>query len=44
MTPQDVIATIYTLLGISPETEFRDPTDRLLKILNGAGRFIEELV
>jgi hypothetical protein len=44
LTPQDVIATIYTLLGISPETEFLDRTDRPLKILNGTGRFIHELV
>ncbi len=44
VTPQDIIATIYTLLGISPETEFRDRLDRPLKILNGAGRFLHELV
>jgi hypothetical protein len=44
LTPQDLIATIYTLLGISPETEFRDRLDRPLKILNGHGRFIHELV
>lgn len=44
LTPPDVIATIYTLLGISPGTEFPDPTDRPLKIVNGSGRFIEELV
>ncbi len=44
LTPQDVIATIYTLLGISPEQEFADRFDRPLKILNGVGRFIHELV
>jgi arylsulfatase A-like enzyme len=44
LTPQDIIATIYTLLGISPETEFLDRLDRPLKILNGHGRFIHELV
>ena len=44
VTPQDIIATIYGLLGISPETEFVDRTDRPLKILNGHGRFIQELV
>lgn len=44
LTPQDIIATIYHLLGISPETEFVDRTDRPLKILNGHGRFIHELV
>jgi hypothetical protein len=44
LTPQDVIATIYELLGISPETEFLDRLDRPLKILNGHGRFIHELV
>jgi hypothetical protein len=44
LTPQDVIATIYHLLGISPETEFLDRTDRPLKILNGHGRFMQELV
>jgi hypothetical protein len=44
VTPQDIIATIYGLLGISPESEFLDPLDRPLKILNGQGRFIHELV
>jgi uncharacterized protein DUF1501 len=44
LTPQDIVATIYTLLGISPETEFLDRLDRPLKILNGHGRFIHELV
>ena len=44
LTPQDVIATIYTLLGISPEQEFADRFDRPLRILNGVGRFIHELV
>jgi hypothetical protein len=44
VTPQDIIATIYRLLGISPETEFLDQLDRPLKILNGQGRFIHELV
>ncbi len=44
LTPQDVIATLYHLLGISPETQFLDPLDRPLPILNGHGRFIHELV
>jgi hypothetical protein len=44
LTPQDVIATIYTLLGISPETQFLDRLDRPLPILNGHGRFIHELL
>lgn len=44
LTPQDIMATVYTLLGIAPETEFPDPLDRPLKILNGQGRFIHELV
>jgi hypothetical protein len=44
LTPQDLIATIYTLLGINPETEFPDRFDRPLKVLNGHGRFISELV
>jgi len=44
LTPQDVIATVYALLGISPETEFVDRLDRPLKVLNGHGRFIHELV
>lgn len=44
LTPQDVIATIYHLLGIAPETQFLDPLDRPLPILNGHGRFIHELV
>jgi hypothetical protein len=43
LTPQDVIATIYSLLGVSPVTEFPDRQDRPLKILNGEGRFIHEL-
>jgi hypothetical protein len=44
LTPQDLIATVYHLLGISPETEFLDRQERPLKILNGHGRFIHELV
>ncbi len=44
LTPLDVVATVYELLGISPETEFPDPLDRPLRILNGHGRFIHELV
>jgi hypothetical protein len=44
LSPQDLIATIYGLLGISAELEFPDPFDRPLKILNGQGRFIHELV
>jgi uncharacterized protein (DUF1501 family) len=44
LSPQDVIATIYHLLGVSPETEFLDRTDRPLKVLNGTGRFIHELI
>ncbi|MBM3458731.1 MAG: DUF1501 domain-containing protein [Armatimonadetes bacterium] len=44
VTPQDILATVYTLLGISPETEFRDRLERPLKILNGTGRFLHELV
>jgi len=44
LSPQDVIATIYTLLGIPPETEFRDATDRPRQILSTPGRFIHELV
>jgi hypothetical protein len=44
LTPQDLIATIYHLLGVDPETEFLDRFDRPLKILNGHGRFIHDLV
>lgn len=44
LTPQDIIATIYHQLGISAETEFPDRLDRPLKILNGSGRVIHELV
>jgi uncharacterized protein (DUF1501 family) len=44
VTPQDITATIYHLLGIDPATEFRDRLDRPLKILNGEGRFLRELL
>jgi hypothetical protein len=44
LTPQDLITTIYTLMGISPDAEFLDPLDRPLRVLNGHGRFIHELV
>ena len=44
LTPQDVMWTLYGLLGISPEMEYPDPLDRPLRIVNGHGRFIHELV
>ena len=44
VTPQDITATIYRLLGIDPTLEFRDSLDRPLRILNGEGRFLRELV
>ncbi len=44
VTPQDIIATVYTLLGISPTLELPDPFGRPLRIVNGDGRFLRELV
>jgi hypothetical protein len=43
VTPQDIVATIYTLLGINPTLELPDPFGRSLKVLNGEGRFLHEL-
>lgn len=44
LTPQDVISTIYQLLGVSPDTEFPDRLNRPLRVMSGVGRFIQELV
>ena len=44
VTPQDIVWTILTLLGVDPELELLDPFDRPLKVVNGRGRFIQELV
>jgi hypothetical protein len=43
VTPQDIIATLYTLLGIHPTLELPDPLGRPLRIVNGDGRFLGEL-
>lgn len=43
VTPQDIVATIYSLLGIDPELLLPDPFGRPLRILNGEGRFLREL-
>src|SRR5439155_22258903 len=41
--PEDLCATMYTLLGIDPEEEFYTPEGRPVKIVNG-GRVIQELL
>ena len=41
--PPDLAATIFQLLGISPDHEFRDPFDRPLSVVSG-GRPLREIV
>ena len=41
--PPDLAATIFQLLGISPDHEFRDPVDRPLSVVSG-GRPLREIV
>ena len=41
--PPDLAATIFQLLGISPDHEFRDPFDRPLQVTSG-GRALREIV
>jgi hypothetical protein len=35
VSPDDIAATVYTLLGVPPETEIRDPLGRPLRIALG---------
>jgi hypothetical protein len=39
VTPHDVVATLYSLLGISPETELPDPQGRPVRV-GGPGQVI----
>jgi len=41
--PPDLAATIFQLLGISPDHEFRDPFDRPLSVVSG-GRALREII
>jgi hypothetical protein len=41
--PEDLAATIYRVLGIDPQTEFRTPEGRPVPIVPGNGRVISEL-
>jgi hypothetical protein len=41
--PPDLAATIFQLLGISPDHEFRDPFDRPLQVVSG-GQALREIV
>jgi hypothetical protein len=41
--PEDLAATICSLLGINPEDEFRTPEGRPIKIVNG-GRVVSNLL
>ena len=41
--PPDLAATIFQLLGISPDHEFRDPFDRPLQVVSG-GQSLREIV
>ena len=43
VSPKDVLATAFHLLGIDPETTFPDPQGRPLP-LRGTGKFRGELV
>jgi hypothetical protein len=40
VTPQDVVATLYSLLGIPPETELPDQLGRPVR-LGGSGQVIQ---
>lgn len=41
--PPDLAATIFQLLGISPDHEFRDPFDRPLQVVSG-GQALREII
>ena len=43
VTPSDLAATIYTLLGIDPAHELRTPDGRPVRV-NGDGRVVDELI
>jgi hypothetical protein len=43
VTPQDLVATFYHLLGIPPDTEVRDPQDRPFALAKD-GRVLRELI
>jgi hypothetical protein len=43
VTPHDLLATFYSLLGIPPETELTDPLGRPVR-LAGPGQAIQELI
>jgi hypothetical protein len=43
VTPSDILATIYSLLGIPPETELPDQLGRPIR-LGGTGRVVREVM
>ena len=43
MTPHDVVATLYSLLGIPPETQLPDNLGRPIR-LGGPGKVLRELM
>ena len=43
MTPHDVVATIYSLLGIPPETELPDRLGRPIRVV-GPGNVLRDVM
>jgi hypothetical protein len=41
--PEDLLATVYRLMGIDPEKEYRTETGRPIRILNGGEVVTEAL-
>ena len=41
--PEDLLTTVYTVLGVDPHKEYQTPIGRPSKIVNG-GRVIKELL
>ncbi|MDA7653486.1 DUF1501 domain-containing protein, partial [bacterium] len=44
ITPSDLAATIYTLLGIDPATELQTPDGRLVRVTPNGSKIVSELV
>ena len=44
ITPSDLAATIYTLLGIDPATELQTPDGRPVRVTPSGSKVVSELV
>jgi hypothetical protein len=44
ITPSDLAATIYTLLGIDPATELQTPDGRPVRVTPNGSKIVSELV